>query len=72
MDPRGNSSPSRWRAEAFLRGRYGDRVTAAVVPDDAKAAEAPGMGRPVTLTAPRAKVAAAVRALVAELDGEAR
>jgi cellulose biosynthesis protein BcsQ len=32
-------------ALAFLRGRYGDAVTAAVVPTDARAAEAPGRGR---------------------------
>lgn len=55
-------------AEAFLRGRYGDRVTRTTIPEDAKAAEAAGAGRPVTMTAPRAKVAAAIRALVAELD----
>lgn len=55
-------------AEAFLRARYGDRVTRATIPEDAKAAEAAGRGRPVTATAPRAKAAAAIRDLVAELD----
>lgn len=57
-------------AEAFLRGRYGDAVTVAVVPSDARAAEAPGRGAPVLDTAPRAKVTAAVRALAAELLGD--
>lgn len=54
-------------AEAFLRGRYGHHVTRTAIPMDAKAAEAAGAGRPVTLTAPRAKVSQAVRDLVAEL-----
>jgi len=54
-------------ALAFLRGRYGDAVTAAVIPTDARAAEAPGRGAPVLDTAPRSKVAAAVRQLAAEL-----
>jgi len=58
-------------AEAFLRGRYGGRVTRTTIPEDAKAAEAAGAGRPVTATAPRAKVSAAMRALVAELDARA-
>lgn len=63
---RGNTGLSR-EAEAFLRGRYGDQVTAAVVPTDARAAEAPGRGAPVVDTAPRSKATAAVRALAAEL-----
>lgn len=54
-------------ALAFLRGRYGDAVTGAVVPTDARAAEAPGRGVPVLDTAPRSKVAAAVRQLAGEL-----
>jgi cellulose biosynthesis protein BcsQ len=52
---------------AFLRGRYGDRVTVATIPQDARAAEAAGVGRPVTRTARRSRVAEAVRALAAEL-----
>jgi MinD-like ATPase involved in chromosome partitioning or flagellar assembly len=40
-----------------------------VIPEDAKAAEAAGAGRPVTLTAPRGRAAGAVRELVAELQG---
>jgi cellulose biosynthesis protein BcsQ len=58
-------------AEAFLRGRYGDAVTAATIPTDAKAAEAPGRGLPVTRSARRAKVSEAVRELAAELVGDA-
>lgn len=54
-------------AEAFLRGRYGDGVTTATVPVDAKAAEAPGKGKPVTQTARRSRVAEAVHALATEL-----
>lgn len=54
-------------AEAFLRGRYGDAVTATVIPTDARAAEAPGRGAPVVDTAPRAKVTSAVRDLAREL-----
>lgn len=54
-------------AEAFLRGRYGARVTRTSIPLDAKAAESAGAGRPVTQTAKRAKVSDAVRALAAEL-----
>ena len=55
-------------ALAFLRGRYGASVAAVEVPTDAKAAEAAGAGRPVTHTAPRSRVAGAVRALAGELD----
>ncbi len=65
---RKNTALSR-EAEAFLRGRYADRVTRTVIPEDAKAAEAAGAGRPVTLTAPRGRAAGAVRELVAELQG---
>jgi cellulose biosynthesis protein BcsQ len=54
-------------AEAFLRGRYGEGVTRATIPTDAKAAEAAGRGLPVTQTAKRARVSLAVRALAAEL-----
>jgi chromosome partitioning protein len=54
-------------AHAFLRGRYGEAVTAATIPADARAAEAPGRGLPVTRSAPRSRVAVAVRALVDEL-----
>lgn len=54
-------------AEAFLRGRYGDAVTAAAIPTDAKAAESAGRGLPVTRSARRAKVSDAVRAVAAEL-----
>lgn len=54
-------------SHAFLRGRYGDRVTAAAIPQDARAAEAAGVGRPVTLTAPRSRVAEALRVLAEEL-----
>lgn len=54
-------------SHAFLRGRYGDRVTSAAIPQDARAAEAPGAGRPVTATAPRSRVAEAARALAVEL-----
>lgn len=56
-------------ALAFIRGRYGERVTTAVVPTDARAAEAPGRGAPVLDTAPRAKVSGALRALAAEVLG---
>lgn len=55
-------------ALAFLRGRYGAAVVGVELPTDAKAAEAAGIGRPVTQTAPRARVAVALRALVGELD----
>jgi cellulose biosynthesis protein BcsQ len=58
-------------AEAFLRGRYGDAVTAATIPTDAKAAEAAGRGLPVTRSARRAKVSESVRELAAELLGDA-
>lgn len=54
-------------SHAFLRGRYGDRLVVAAIPQDARAAEAAGVGRPVTLTAPRSRVADAVRALAEEL-----
>ena len=54
-------------ALAFLRGRYGAAVAGVEIPTDAKAAEAAGIGRPVTRTAPRARVSLAVRALVEEL-----
>jgi len=54
-------------AEGFLRGRYGDRVTGATFPTDARAAEAAGAGKPVTRAAPRSKAAAAVRAIREEL-----
>jgi chromosome partitioning protein len=56
-------------ALAFLRGRYGDAVTETTFPTDARAAEAPGRGLPVTHSAPRSRVAVAVRALVDELEG---
>lgn len=54
-------------ALAWLRGRFGDRVTATTIPADVKAEEAPGHGAPVTDTAPRSRVAKAVHALAAEL-----
>lgn len=54
-------------AEAFLRGRYGDRVTVATFPNDARAADAAGVGAPVTHTAKRSKAATAARALLEEL-----
>jgi cellulose biosynthesis protein BcsQ len=57
-------------AEAFFRGRYGDAVTRATIPTDAKAAEAAGRGLPVTRSARRAKVSDAVRAVAAELLGD--
>ncbi len=63
---RGTTGLSR-ESEAFLRGRYGDGVTEAVIPSDARAAEAAGRRAPVVDTAPRAKVSAAVRALAGEL-----
>lgn len=66
---RGGTGLSR-EAEAFLRGRYGDAVTRATVPTDAKAAEAAGRGLPVTRSAKRAKVSDAVRAVAAELLGD--
>lgn len=52
---------------AFLRGRYAGRCASAAIPQDARAAEAPGAGRPVTRTARRSRVSEAVRALVEEL-----
>jgi cellulose biosynthesis protein BcsQ len=67
---RGGTGLSR-EAEAFLRGRYGDAVTVATIPADAKAAESAGRGLPVTRSARRAKVSEAVRALAAELAGDA-
>lgn len=54
-------------SEAFLRGRYGDRVTVTTFPADARAAEAPGSSAPVTRSAPRSKAALAVVALRGEL-----
>ena len=54
-------------AEGFLRGRYGARVTGATFPNDARAAEAAGSGKPVTRTAKRSKAAEAARAIGAEL-----
>ncbi len=56
-------------AEGFLRGRYGARVTGATFPNDARAAEAAGSGKPVTRTAKRSKAAEAVRAIGAEIAG---
>lgn len=58
-------------AETFLRGRFDSRVTQAVVPTDARAAEAPSRRAPVTDTARRARVTVAVRALADELLGVA-
>lgn len=52
---------------AFLRGRYAGRCAAAAIPQDARAAEAPGAGRPVTRTARRARVSEALRLLATEL-----
>lgn len=66
---RGGTGLSR-EAEAFLRGRYGDAVTVATIPTDAKAAEAAGRALPVTRSARRAKVSDAVRAVAAELLGD--
>ena len=54
-------------AEAFLRGRYGDAVTVATFPNDARAAEAAGAGVPVPTHAPRSKAAQAAAALREEL-----
>lgn len=54
-------------ALAWMRGRFGDQVTGATIPNDVRAAEAPGAGRPVLDTAPRSRVAGAVRELAAEL-----
>jgi chromosome partitioning protein len=54
-------------AEAFLRGRYGDRVTTTAFPVDVRAAEAAGAGAPVTRTAPRSKAAVAAGAIREEL-----
>ena len=54
-------------AEGFLRGRYGDRVARETFPNDARAAEAAGAGKPVTRTAKRSKAAQAARAIGAEL-----
>jgi cellulose biosynthesis protein BcsQ len=51
---------------AFLRGRY-PTCTEAAVPMDARAADAAGVGRPVTRTARRSRVAQAVHTLAAEL-----
>jgi chromosome partitioning protein len=59
-------------AEAFLRGRYGAAVTVATIPTDAKAAEAPGKGLPVTRASARAKVSLAVREVAAELVPKGR
>lgn len=52
---------------AFLKGRYAGRCAASAIPQDARAAEAPGAGRPVTRTARRARVSDAFRALADEL-----
>jgi cellulose biosynthesis protein BcsQ len=54
-------------SEALLRQRYGDAVTTTVIPMDARAAEAAGIGRPLTQTAPRSRAAVAIHALAAEL-----
>lgn len=50
-----------------LRAFYGDRVTTTVVPEESKAAECVAAGEPVTVYAPRSRVAEAVRALTDEL-----
>ncbi len=63
---RGHTALAR-EAEAFLRGRYGDRVAAMALPHDARAAEAAAAGRPVTRAARTAKVSVAIRALASEL-----
>lgn len=54
-------------ALAWMRGRFGDRVTLTTIPADVRAAEAPGKGAPVLDTAPRSRVSQAVRALADEL-----
>lgn len=54
-------------SEALLRERYGDAVTTTVIPMDARAAEAAGIGRPLTQTAPRSRAAVAIHALATEL-----
>jgi chromosome partitioning protein len=63
---RGATALSR-EAEAFLLGRYAERLTQTAIPNDARAADAPGAGVPVTLHAKRSKAAQAVHALRVEL-----